>query len=142
MTRRERLQFLLAWLALGVLPLFLRPLWEPDEVRYAQIPLEMLAKGDWMTPTLNGVLYFEKPPFQYWLTAVSLKLFGTGAAAARLPLALASLLSMAAAFLLARRLGARRPVWAAFMAASALLGFVDRRNKGAKRCWVSSVPRS
>jgi len=123
MTRRERLQFLLAWLALGVLPLFLRPLWEPDEVRYAQIPLEMLAKGDWMTPTLNGVLYFEKPPFQYWLTAVSLKLFGTGAAAARLPLALASLLSMAAAFLLARRLGARRPVWAAFMAASALLGF-------------------
>lgn len=123
MTRRERLQFLLAWLALGVLPLFLRPLWEPDEVRYAQIPLEMLAKGDWMTPTLNGVLYFEKPPLQYWLTAMSLKLFGTGAAAARLPLALASGLSMAAAFLLARRLGARRPVWAAFMAASALLGF-------------------
>lgn len=123
MTRRERLQFLLTWLALGVLPLFLRPLWEPDEVRYAQIPLEMLTKGDWMTPTLNGVLYFEKPPLQYWLTAVSLKLFGTGAAAARLPLALASLLSMAAAFLLARRLGARRPIWAAFMAASSLLGF-------------------
>lgn len=123
MNRRERLQFILTWLALGVLPLFLRPLWEPDEVRYAQIPLEMLAKGDWMTPTLNGVLYFEKPPLQYWLTAASLKLFGTGAAAARLPLALASALSMGAAFLLARRLGARRPVWAAFMAASALLGF-------------------
>lgn len=123
MTRRERLHLLLIWLALGVLPLFLRPLWEPDEGRYAQIPLEMLTKGDWMTPTLNGVLYFEKPPFQYWLTAASLKLFGTGAAAARLPLALASALSLGAAFLLARRLGARRPVWAAFMAATALLGF-------------------
>lgn len=123
MTRRERLQFLFTWLALGLLPLFLRPLWEPDEARYAEIPREMLASGNWLTPTLNQVLYFEKPPLQYWLTAASMKLFGVNAVAARLPLALAAALSMGAAYLLARRLGARRPVWASFMAASALLAF-------------------
>lgn len=124
MSRRERLQFFLIWLVLGLLPLFVRPLWEPDEGRYAEIPREMIAKGDWLTPTLNWVHYFEKPPLQYWLGAISLKLFGVNAVAARLPLALATLLSMAAAFLLARRLGARRPIWAAFMVASSILGFV------------------
>lgn len=124
MTRRERLQFLFTWVCLGLLPLFVRPLWEPDEGRYAEIPREMIARADWLTPTLNWVHYFEKPAFQYWLGAASLKAFGVNAVAARLPLALASAISMAAAFLLARRLGARRPMWAAFMAASAILGFV------------------
>lgn len=124
MTKRERLQFWFIWLALGVLPLFLRPLWEPDEGRYAEIPREMLAFGDWLTPRLNHVLYFEKPPFQYWLSAGSMRLFGISAWASRLPLALASLLAMWSAYRLARRLGAVVPVWAAFMAASGFLGFI------------------
>ena len=124
MTRRERLQFFFTWLFLGLVPLFLRPLWEPDEARYSEIPREMLALGDWLTPRLNYVLYFEKPPLQYWFSAASMKLFGINAVAPRLPLALATLITMGAAFMLARRLGARRPVWAAFMAASSILGFV------------------
>jgi len=125
MTRRERLQFFLIWLALGVVPLFLRPFWEPDEVRYAEIPREMLALGDWLTPRLNFVLYVEKPPLQYWLSALSMKAFGYHAVAARLPLALATLVSMGAAYLLARRLGARRAVWAAFMVPTTILGFIS-----------------
>jgi len=124
MNRKERWQFFLAWLGLGLVPLFFRSLWEPDEARYAEIPREMLALGDWLTPRLNFVLYFEKPPLQYWLSALSMKAFGVNAVAARLPLALAALVSMGAAFLLARRLGARRPVWASFMAATVLLGFM------------------
>jgi 4-amino-4-deoxy-L-arabinose transferase-like glycosyltransferase len=124
MTRKERWQFFLTWLCLGLAPLFLRPLWEPDEARYAEIPREMIAQGDWLTPQLNFVLYFEKPPLQYWLSALSMKAFGINAVAARLPLALATLVAMGAAFLLARRLGARRPVWASFMTATAILGFV------------------
>lgn len=124
MTRRERIQFICVWVALGILPLFLRPLWEPDEIRYAEIPREMLATGDWMTPTLNFVSYFEKPPLQYWLSAFSMKLFGISDVAARLPLALASFLSMISAYRLAQRLGSIRPLWAAFMAASSLLVFV------------------
>lgn len=124
MNRRERLRLLLIWLALGVVPLFLRSLWEPDEVRYTQIPLEMLQRGEFWTPTLNGVLYFEKPPLQFWLTALGVKLFGVQAGTARLiPLGLASAVSLGASVLLARRLGARRPVWAAFMVATSILGF-------------------
>ena len=124
MTKRERLQLLLMWLFLGLVPLFLRPLWEPDEARYAEIPREMLATADWLTPRLNEVLYFEKPPLQYWLSALSMKLFGLNAAAARLPLALATLILLWCAWRLAKRLGASQPIWAAFMAATTLLAYI------------------
>src|SRR5258705_148850 len=49
---------------------------EPDEARYAEIPREMLASADFVTPLLNGVPYFEKPPLLYWVNAASLRLFG------------------------------------------------------------------
>lgn len=124
MTKRERLTFLFLWFTLGFLPLMLRPLWEPDEARYAEIPREMLAKGDWLTPTLNQVHYFEKPPLQYWLSAISMKLFGLNALAARLPLALAWAMVMWCAWRLAKRLGARDPRWAMFMTATGLLAYV------------------
>jgi 4-amino-4-deoxy-L-arabinose transferase-like glycosyltransferase len=124
MTRSERLRYFGIWLCLGLLPLFLRPLWEPDEARYAEIPREMLALGDWLTPRLNYVLYFEKPPLQYWLSAAAMRVFGEHPFAARLPLALATLISLWCAWRLARRLGARQPIWAAFMAATAVLAYV------------------
>ncbi|HET6330618.1 MAG TPA: glycosyltransferase family 39 protein [Holophagaceae bacterium] len=124
MTRREKLTYLFLWAALGLLPLFLRPLWEPDEARYAEIPREMLASHDWLTPRLNGVLYFEKPPLQYWMSAVSIKLFGHQDWAARLPLALAAAVMLWCAWRLAKRLGSRGPIWAAAMAATTILGFI------------------
>ncbi len=52
------------------------PLANPDEGRYAEIPREMLATGDWVTPRLNGVNYFEKPPLVYWVTAAAEKFSG------------------------------------------------------------------
>jgi 4-amino-4-deoxy-L-arabinose transferase-like glycosyltransferase len=58
---------------------------EPDEARYAEIPREMLASGDFVTPRLNGVPYFEKPPLLYWSNAASMRLFGETPWAARLP---------------------------------------------------------
>ncbi len=64
---------------------------EPDEARYAEIPREMLAAQDLVTPRLNGVPYFEKPPLLYWLNAASLRLFGETPWAARLPTRLAGL---------------------------------------------------
>jgi 4-amino-4-deoxy-L-arabinose transferase-like glycosyltransferase len=61
-----------------------RHLIKPDEGRYAEIPREMIATGDWLTPRVNGYKYFEKPPLQYWATAVSLAAFGMNEWAARL----------------------------------------------------------
>ena len=61
-----------------------RDLIEPDEGRYAEIPREMVASGDWVTPRLNDFKYFEKPALQYWMTAISFKLFGESNASARL----------------------------------------------------------
>lgn len=46
-----------------------RPFSTPDEARYVEIPREMVTSGDWVTPRLNGVKYFEKPPLLYWMQA-------------------------------------------------------------------------
>ncbi|MBI3222758.1 MAG: glycosyltransferase family 39 protein [Nitrosomonadales bacterium] len=53
-----------------------RVLVKPDEGRYAEIPREMVVSGDWTTPRLNELKYFEKPPLQYWATATAYTLFG------------------------------------------------------------------
>jgi len=53
-----------------------RTLIKPDEGRYAEIPREMVVSGDWVTPRLNGLKYFEKPPLQYWATATAYTLLG------------------------------------------------------------------
>ncbi|HPF26266.1 MAG: phospholipid carrier-dependent glycosyltransferase [Steroidobacteraceae bacterium] len=75
------------WALLGVLwlaTLPVRPLFDPDEGRYGEIPREMWATGDWVTPRLNGVKYFEKPPLQYWATAALYSVFGKSEWTARL----------------------------------------------------------
>ena len=74
-----------------ILPLGGRPLITPDEARYAEIPREMLENGNWVSPRLNGVRYFEKTPFSYWAFAVSFKIFGMNRFALRLPCMLAML---------------------------------------------------
>ncbi|TMG75174.1 MAG: glycosyltransferase family 39 protein [Betaproteobacteria bacterium] len=61
-----------------------RHLFKPDEGRYAEIPREMTASGDWLTPRLNGFKYFEKPALQYWATAAAFGAFGQNEWAARL----------------------------------------------------------
>jgi 4-amino-4-deoxy-L-arabinose transferase-like glycosyltransferase len=72
--------FVLATLyALGV-----RTLVPPDEGRYAEIGREMFASGDWITTRLNGIKYFEKPPLQAWMNALTFTLFGLGEWQARL----------------------------------------------------------
>ncbi len=66
---------------------------EPDEGRYADIPAAMARTGDWVTPRLDGVRYFEKPPMLYWLGAASMKVLGPTDRAARLPSQLAALVT-------------------------------------------------
>ncbi len=107
-----------------LLPNLSYPLIEPDESRYVQISLEMIQTGDWITPTLAGEPYLDKPPLLYWLTAASMSVFGMNEAAARLPTALSAVLTVLMLFAIGRHLVGRR---AAFCGAVALLlsgGFV------------------
>ncbi len=71
-----------------------RKLIKPDEGRYAEIPREMVVSGDWVTPRLNDLKYFEKPPLQYWATAVAYALFGQHQWTARLGAALTGFAGM------------------------------------------------
>ena len=84
------------------------PLIDPDEGRYAEIPREMLERGDFITPTLNYVKYFEKPPLLYWVNAGSMAVFGQDEFAARLPSALSGLLTVLLTYLAGRQLFNRR----------------------------------
>ncbi len=92
--------FVIAWFA----TLGQRSLIHPDEGRYAELSLGMLQSGDWITPRLNGILYFEKPPLQYWMGALSFQLFGINEFAARFWPGLTGMLSVLAVGLTARRL--------------------------------------
>ncbi len=64
-------------------------LFDPDEARYAEIPREMLASGNFLKMELNGSDYLEKPPLLYWANALSMKALGETPFAARLPVRLA-----------------------------------------------------
>jgi 4-amino-4-deoxy-L-arabinose transferase-like glycosyltransferase len=100
------------------------PLMDPDEGRYAEIPREMLVSGDFVIPHQDGLVYLEKPPLSYWLVAGSYGLFGETEGAARLPGKLATLGTMLALFLFARRrAGERAGALAAFFFGGSLLGF-------------------
>ena len=81
-----------------------RPLAEPDEGRYAEIPREMYASGDWTTPRLNGFKYFEKPALQYWATAAAYTAFGVNEASSRLYATTLAFLTVPLLFWLGRRL--------------------------------------
>jgi 4-amino-4-deoxy-L-arabinose transferase-like glycosyltransferase len=69
------------------------PLVGPDEPRYAQVAREMLARRDFITPTLGGLRWFEKPPLLYWMMMVSYRVLGVSEYAARLGPAICGLLT-------------------------------------------------
>src|SRR5262245_55447220 len=98
----EALVLLAAVVVLGV-GLSAVPLLDPDEARYASASRAMLERGDLVVPYFNGAERLNKPALFYWLQAASFHLFGTTAAAARIPSALAALGILAAVTLFARR---------------------------------------
>lgn len=99
-----------------------RPLANPDEGRYAEIPREMLASGDWVTPRLDGVKYFEKPPLVYWLTAGAMKVGGVNEYAARFWIAVFAAGGVVLTYFATRKLfGTREAFWSATVLATSLL---------------------
>ena len=103
MMKKITIAIFILFFVLYILPLGVRPLLIPDETRYAEIGREMVASGDWIVPRIDGLRYFEKPVFGYWLHALSIKLLGTNAFAIRLPSALAVGLSALMLFFFVRR---------------------------------------
>ena len=101
-----------------------RPLFNPDEGRYAEIPREILSSGDWVIPHLNGLVYIEKPPLQYWATALMYRLLGPSALTARLYCALTALGTLWVTGLVARRLWGFEAGWLAAAVLSGMLLFV------------------
>jgi 4-amino-4-deoxy-L-arabinose transferase-like glycosyltransferase len=74
-----------------------------DEPRYAQVAREMLNRSDWVTPTLQGKPWLEKPVLYYWQAMLSFRALGVSGAAARVPAAFdAALLAAAIYFFLKR----------------------------------------
>ena len=67
------------------------PFIDRDEGEYATVALEMIQRGDYVVPHVNGRLYFEKPPLFYWLMAISFEVFGQNETAGRLPSAVSGL---------------------------------------------------
>jgi 4-amino-4-deoxy-L-arabinose transferase-like glycosyltransferase len=74
-----------------------------DEGYYAQVARHMAESGDWVTPYANGVRFLEKPPFLYWITAASFRVFGINEYALRLPTALAVIALVWVVMLIGRR---------------------------------------
>ncbi len=106
-----------AWFA----ALDVRSLQHPDEGRYAEIAREMAVSGDWVTPRLNDLRYFEKPPFQYWLGAAAFATLGVAEWTARLPAAVAGFLAVVVVgFTGARLAGATSGVFAALVLAGSV----------------------
>jgi len=104
--RRKRLLvaaafvFTILWFAM----LVGRPLYDPDEGRYAEIPREMLSGGDWVIPHLDGFVYLEKPPLQYWATALLFEAAGEAEWSARLCTGIAGYFSLVLVFAIGYRL--------------------------------------
>ncbi|MBW1784826.1 MAG: glycosyltransferase family 39 protein [Deltaproteobacteria bacterium] len=84
------------------------PLLDPDEGRYAEIPREMLESGDFITPRLNYVKYFEKPRLFYWCVAGAMRLLGQEEWAVRTVPALAGFLAVVLIMAFGNRLFGRR----------------------------------
>lgn len=116
---------LLAFFSIG---LGARDYLTPSEARYIEIPREMLATGDWLTPRINGVPYFEKPPLFYWMQAAVIYFLGTGEFAGRLATALLAALTGVITYATARTLYGRLAGWmAACVLATCLMGYALSR---------------
>lgn len=112
------------------------PLVGPDEPRYTQVAREMFLRRDLITPTLGGRSWFEKPVLLYWMMMASFKVFGVSEWSARLPSAISGLLTIAACFVIGRRLNEAESAgssnetfgwWGGFVAATTVGIFVFSR---------------
>ncbi len=103
----------------------MRPLSNPDEGRYGEIPREMAVTGDFVTPRLNGVKYFEKPPLVYWLSALTFRQFGVSEFTVRLWGGIFSVIGVLLTYAACRALHGRAAgFWSAIVLSTTLMYYV------------------
>jgi 4-amino-4-deoxy-L-arabinose transferase-like glycosyltransferase len=109
-----------------------------DEPRYAQIAREMLARHDWIVPTLNGSPWLEKPALLFWKMMNSYSIFGVSDWAARIPAAVHAAAVVVGIFFFMRRFRFASELDAAMIAASSagMIGF----GRGASTDMLVSAP--
>lgn len=120
------LAVLVTFVNLGRLPLF-----DEDEGEYAQVAVEMANSGNFITPTLNGQPFFEKPILTFWLQAPLVQAFGVHAGVFRLPSALACLGWMLLLVQFGRRFFGEEAGWLAGVLCATSLGVVVSGHAGA-----------
>ena len=96
-----------------------------DEPRYAQVAREMLDRHDWITPTLGGQPWLEKPPLYYWQAMLAYSVLGVSDVAARVPSGIDATLLVVAVYLFFRKFRPGSEVDAALITASCagIVGF-------------------
>lgn len=111
--------FVITLLSFGHVPLF-----DEDEGEYAEVAVEMAHSGDFITPTLNGQPFFEKPILAFWLQAPLVQVFGVHAWVFRLPSVVACALWAWALFLFGRRVWDGETGWFAALLCTTSMGVV------------------
>ncbi|MGO9114788.1 MAG: ArnT family glycosyltransferase [Thermoguttaceae bacterium] len=103
-------------------------LWDLDEALYTSIAREMSVRGDWVVPTFNTSVFYDKPPLMFWLMMGSFRLLGESEFSARLPAAILAIGTALATYHLARRLfRAEVGFWAALVTASNVVFTISAR---------------
>jgi 4-amino-4-deoxy-L-arabinose transferase-like glycosyltransferase len=126
--RKDLLLLFIAFSALFLFNLGARPYSAPSEARYIELGRQMSESDDWVTPRINGVKYFEKPPLFYWVQGAQFEAFGWGEFSGRFWTAMGSVFIALLTYLGGRMLYGRAVGLAASgMFATALLPFALSR---------------
>jgi len=116
-----------ACLILLGLVLYLPAIWDwplsRSEAMYALIPKEMHDSGHWLTPTLNGARYLDKPPLFYWINLVAYSILGVSDRVARVPTLMIGLGEVWFTYLIGRRLLGTRSAWLGGLTLLTSVGF-------------------
>jgi 4-amino-4-deoxy-L-arabinose transferase-like glycosyltransferase len=121
MRKRSIAVIVAVWLILHLGCLFTPGLLDDVDSIYIEVAREMLQRHDYVTPYVDGIRFFDKPPLMYWMAAGSMKVFGPFDWAARLPLSLLVLGLFLSVYALGRRLfGERGGFYAAIAIATSL----------------------